>query len=496
MTRTTRTFALLAFLLAMTPTAAHAEDPAASPYAARLDAEFVPSGLTASDVAARTVTISPELAAKKQDLIEAAAQVDQALAAYIPSLTVKANYTRLSDAGSEPLGNVLVAPGAPAGPVPPGTQLVNAPLELATISNQYALEANLLVPVSDYFLRVAPSHSAARAQYASSQKSFAAQKAAVAADARVSYYTWVRSRLSEVVAEHALVLSQSHLTDVKQAYAAGTASRADVLRVESQLASSEDYLATSRNMTAIAEDNLRILTKASPSEAFQIGEDVRRRIPVAPHESAGTLVNEALGKRPELTAYDQAHRAQSERASVERAGMLPRLDLFANAAYANPNSRVFPQTEEFRGTWEAGAQLAWTVSDVPGAHAGARAADARAEALLAERRALADQIQSEVFSAHRTLLPELGTVKTSARRLVAAEESYRVRRLLFQTGKATSVELMDAEVELTRARLEALNARVDARVAQVRLNYALGRTQPQARRASNQGALKSNSDRN
>ena len=164
--------------------------------------------------------------------------------------------------------------------------------------------------------------------------------------------------------------------------------------------------------------------------------------------------------------------------------MLPRFDLFANAAYANPNSRVFPQTEEFTGTWEAGAQLAWTLSDVPGASASTRATEARAEALRAERRALADQIQSEVFSAHRSLLQELGTVKTSARRLAAADESYRVRRLLFQTGKATSVELLDAEVELTRARLEALYARVDARVALVRLNYALGRSQPKAARSA------------
>lgn len=477
MTRTTRTVALLAFLLAMTPTATHAETRSSSPYAARVDAEFVPSGLTASDVAARAVATSPELEANKQDLIEAAAQVDQALAAYVPSLTLKASYARLSDPGSEPIGNILVAPGAPAGPVPPGTQLVNAPLEFASISNQYALEANLLVPVSDFFLRVAPAHGAAREQYAASRHSFAAKRAAVGADARVAYYTWVRSRLSEVVAEQALALSQSHLSDVNQAFAVGTASRADVLRVESQLASSEDYLASSRDMSAIAEENLRILTKASPQERFQIGEDVRRRIPVAPRESVATLVNEALAQRPELSAYDHAREAQTKRASVERAGMLPRFDLFANAAYSNPNSRVFPQTEEFAGTWEAGAQLAWTISDLPGAHASTRAAGARAEALRAERQALADQIQSEVFSAHRTLLQELGTVKTSARRLTAAEESYRVRRLLFQTGKATSVELLDAEVELTRARLEAIYARVDARVALVRLHYALGRGQ-------------------
>jgi outer membrane protein TolC len=296
----------------------------------------------------------------------------------------------------------------------------------------------------------------------------------VATDACVTYYTWVRARLSVVVARQTLELSRDHLHDAEQAQAAGTASRADVLRVEAQLASSEDYLASALDLAAISEENLRIAIDASPSEVLRVGEDIQRRLPLAPRQTAEQLVARALSDRAELRAFDQAERAERELASVERAGMLPRLDLFANAAYANPNSRAFPQHDEFTGTWEAGAQLAWTISDAPGSSAAARARTAHAGSIRFERQALADRIRSEVFSAQRTLLRELGSVKTTARRLAAAEESYRVRRLLFQTGKATSVELLDAETELTRARLDALYARVDARVAAVRLNYAVG----------------------
>ena len=61
-----------------------------------------------------------------------------------------------------------------------------------------------------------------------------------------------------------------------------------------------------------------------------------------------------------------------------------------------------------------------------------------------------------------------------ARGLAAAQESYRARRLLYQNGRATTVELLDAETDLTRARLDALGARIDERVASVRLAYALG----------------------
>jgi len=80
------------------------------------------------------------------------------------------------------------------------------------------------------------------------------------------------------------------------------------------------------------------------------------------------------------------------------------------------------------------------------------------------------------WSISRNSLREARTaIESSARGLSAAEESYRVRRSLFQNGRSTSVELTDAETDLTRSRLESINARVDLQVARVRLEHALGR---------------------
>jgi outer membrane protein TolC len=64
---------------------------------------------------------------------------------------------------------------------------------------------------------------------------------------------------------------------------------------------------------------------------------------------------------------------------------------------------------------------------------------------------------------------------TTLRGLLAAEESYRARHLLYQNGRATTVELLDAETDLTGARLDAIDARIDARVAEVRLARSVGR---------------------
>jgi outer membrane protein TolC len=67
-------------------------------------------------------------------------------------------------------------------------------------------------------------------------------------------------------------------------------------------------------------------------------------------------------------------------------------------------------------------------------------------------------------------------LSASGRGLAAAEESYRVRQALFAEGRATSVELTDAETDLVRARLAAVDARIDAGLARVRLQRATGET--------------------
>ena len=65
-------------------------------------------------------------------------------------------------------------------------------------------------------------------------------------------------------------------------------------------------------------------------------------------------------------------------------------------------------------------------------------------------------------------------IDTTTRALVTAEEAYRVRRALFQNGRATNLELTDAELDLPRARLDAIDARIALRVAKANLARAVG----------------------
>jgi outer membrane protein TolC len=99
--------------------------------------------------------------------------------------------------------------------------------------------------------------------------------------------------------------------------------------------------------------------------------------------------------------------------------------------------------------------------------------------MIAEQKAaLMEGLRMEVASALADLQKARASIEAAERGLAAAEESLRVRQLLFRTGRATSLDLVDAETEATRARLRRIDAHVGLLVAQTRLGHATGRDVP------------------
>jgi outer membrane protein TolC len=204
---------------------------------------------------------------------------------------------------------------------------------------------------------------------------------------------------------------------------------------------------------------------------FEIGEDLR---PARPAEGDAGL-EQAWSNRLELRALSEATEAARASSKAVLAAGLPHLSAFAKLTNANPNSRYFPARDQFDTTWAAGLQITFSPNDIADARAAAREAEAKAAQIDAQRESMKDAIRKEVEDAYRSLRAAESALASTVRGLEAAEESHRVRRELFLQGRATSVELTDAETELTQARLDAIGARIDHREARVRLDHATGR---------------------
>jgi outer membrane protein TolC len=306
----------------------------------------------------------------------------------------------------------------------------------------------------------------------------AAIRSSVARDARVAYYQWIRAQARELIALQAREQAQAHLSDATNAFQAGLVSKADVLGAQARLKGAELFGEQTRNATALAALSLRVMMHDSSDSAYEVGEDFLAEAPELQRlPTAKIAYREAVSKRAELRSLGALGEALRRQASTERARAYPRLDASAGGTYARPNQRRFPPHEHFHGNWDVGVVLSWTPTDIGGAMASSDIAEARARELESQAKTLRDGLRLEVEQALRGAEEARFSIGVTRHALEAAEESYRVRRELFRAGRATLVEVTDAETELTSARLQMADSHIAARIALAQLRHALGRDQ-------------------
>ncbi|HEX3473895.1 MAG TPA: TolC family protein [Kofleriaceae bacterium] len=444
--------------------------PAAAPAAAPddlaafdrdLDTLFAAGGLTAEQAASRAQTASPTVRRRAAELDAAIAQRQAAELALVPQVRGTASYTRLSA--------IQVAPIS----FPIGGMTINFAFP-SPLTNAYLAEAQLAVPLSDYLLRFPALIDTAKLGVEAARIDKRSSEIGAGQDARLAYYEWVRARLQVLIAQRQLVQVQRTLDQVRALAEVQRLSRADLMRVEAQQADAEQTVDQLQNLAQLREEQLRILIGAAPGEPLAVGEDIRAEVQVGGVAAIGDLVDTARRQRLEFKVIDVGIAAKQRQRDAELANSLPRLSAFGVADYADPNQRVFPQVDQFKFTWQVGAQLTWTINDALIAETTKRRIAAEANELRADRQNLDNGTRIEVQSAQQAVALAQHALATTQKGLAAAEESYRVRRELLNAERATAVELVDAETELTRARIAALNARVDLRVAQAQLSHAIG----------------------
>jgi outer membrane protein TolC len=457
-----------------------------------------PGGLTPDEAARIALRTRYSIRSRQAELRAAAARVDQALVNFFPRVSVTAGYTRLSPvenqlgagsgglvgaANTGPLLTGPCPPGLPAGAScvvdSKGTPVGAASFSFPVLLNSYSIVASLSVPISDYVLRISQGYAAASHNENARRLELEAEQLNVAADAKISFYNWVRAKGTATVAEDAVAQAAAHLKDAQRTFEVGLISRADVLRLEAQVAAAELTRAEAGAFANLAEEQLRTVLQLPAGKPLAIGVDVLHGEAAGPAGALSALHDQALARRLEIRALDETEYSLKETVAIARAGAFPRIDAYADLYYQNPNQRVFPQRDEFRATWDAGVRLSWTINDTFSALGATREAQARVEQIALQKGQLRDGLRIEVTSAYNDLVKAIASIEAAERGLVAAEESLRVRQELFRAGRATSTDLVDAEAQVTQARLRRVDARVGLLVARTRLEHATGRDVPQ-----------------
>jgi outer membrane protein TolC len=436
-----------------------------------------PSGLT-SDVAGRRAAATSFAVAQQNEALEAAAaKVDQSFQAFLPKLRTSAGMYLVDITNPPSLGTVVIdtaGPGPATAAQLAAGNLKAISLALPTTLGSYLLQATISVPISDYFLRLGDSYAAATDARDAARYDLASARSASSASARVAFYTWLRALGAVVVSREALNDQKTHLGLARSQYDAGRASKIDVLRAETDVASAELALEQAKNLSELSQKQVRIAIHARDEETLHPGESLDGTMPPV-GGSLRALEDEALGKRADIKSLTATAAAAREQARATRNAAYPSLSASGNAIAANNDSGSLGPTSNWIGVFYVGANLTWSPNESwTQATAGSEASH-RAAALDAQLAQLKDSIEVEVTQDWQNVRLADFSIGTAERELASAEEGYRVAKELWTNGRATSSDLTDAETDLTRARLDLLNARVNARVSRVQLAHALGR---------------------
>jgi len=450
-----------------------------------LGALLQPGGLTSKRVAERTVDTSARVEAKRRAEASAAASASQVAQRFFPRLELSARYTRLSEVTmpafgtSEGVSQVFVqGESSTATPVGPSDQLMKVtppPFAFPVLLNNFELKATLSVPLSDYLLRMSTAIGAANEALYGAEWNRKAEALLVQTDAKIAYYEWVKALGARYIAQKSVSQVQAALRDVQQSFEIGTASKADVLRTEAQYNQAKLLLSRAERGVHVATEAIRTLQHDPPGAQYSVGENILEDVIVDAPATLEAAYQEAREKRLELRALKAVESSYRKQAEAARKDNYPRLDAVGNAIYANPNQRIIPNLGTWDGTWDASLVLSWTPTAIPGVQSGARALDAKAAEYAAQRQAMEDGLRMEVAQALSALEEAQSAVITAREVLRASEEGERVSRELFRVGRATALELSDAQTNLTRARLELFFSHVEVRIARERLMHALGR---------------------
>ncbi len=294
---------------------------------------------------------------------------------------------------------------------------------------------------------------------------------------RLAYYDVLLAAQQITVHEASVNLLQKELDDQQSRYQAGTVPKLNVLRAEVALANERPALIQARNNYRIAKNNLSNLL------GYNLPRDIWEDIPLnltdtldaTPYQvDLPTAIQQALGRRTELTALRQTAELQRLGIVNAKAGYKPTVQVFAGYNWYNAQFTQPVEINHDINGWNAGAQMSWDVFDgmlTHGKVTQARALYDKAKTDLDDR---ARQIELEVRTAYSGFIMAREVLDSQLKVQEEAEEALREASARADAGTGTQLDVLDAQTSLTQARTTEVQALHDYDAARARLERAIG----------------------
>ncbi len=385
----------------------------------------------------------------RNSIRSAAASVQSAYAAFIPSITVSAGagYTPTLASRTDPASGRVLQPAKWTG------------------SDGLNLNVNLFDGGRRFF-----GIGTAKANVAAAAAGEVNQRFVVALSVQQAFYNALAARESESAARTQLQQAMQQQSSSNSRVAAGVATRSDSLRALIQVQNAQLALLTARNNLETANASLTRLVAtpfsvtAEPADTADTGPTLPDSVELARLAAEGPTVVAAMAN--EVAAHSAARSA--------RTPYLPTLDASfgrtgtgSDIAYGYQRDYTYQSALRFSLSYPLFNQLQREQQKVQ-----ADVAVSNAEAILRDTRAAQQQLLVQNLSSVRTFEAQVAIQKST---VIAAEEDLRVVQQRYNLGASVLLDVLTSQTQLNQARAALIQARFNLRVAKAQIAALIGR---------------------
>jgi outer membrane protein TolC len=411
---------------------------------------------------------------RSAELAVRAAEGQSAVArgALVPQVTASGTAMRLNSLIDMRAGETYYLPVLSGSSyVPTGDVVPMAGFDIATdkIGNTYAGKLSAQWPIYTGG-RVWQGYQISRLGLKSARQELDTTRAGIVLSVKRAYYGLMLARHALAVITEAGENIGRHVERVQAMYRKGLVSRLDLLRAEVQQSNLQPQIIRMQNAAELARYQLNLVLDRNLDEPVTPADSLVFR---AVALDSAALIQEALKSRPELAQMEIAKKIADRAALVSYSGLQPSLVLMADYSYSKGQGF---SGDQWQKNWDLGVAASWTLFDGGSSLGRIKEAKSNARRVLLAREQVEDYIRLEVTAGILSVRAGERAIASQEKAVEQAAEALKMAQARYETGQATNLDVLDAQLALTQAKTNRIQAVHDYLVSLAQLERASGRS--------------------
>ena len=288
-----------------------------------------------------------------------------------------------------------------------------------------------------------------------------------------AYYALLNADADVITASAVRDVSQTAKDTADKKYNAGAVARADVLKADVTLASSELELERAKNNREIAKGNLLAKLSFPADQDIRIADMGAEFGSTSENKNIDELIEIAREKRPDLLRASANKDAAWHRRNSAFLSNMPSISASGSLSWNNIPSDVYNAGQD---EWSGSIGIRASMPIFAGFSNvyNVRAAQANYERAQEQERMTTDSAMLDVFSAYQNYKTAQTVLKQTQALLESARETEDVTAGMYKVGKATMLDWQQSLADLSDAHKQNNAAKYDLFTKRAALALAIG----------------------